>query len=51
MLVWKHLAQILAEKSVQGRYTRNDALAIGKAIALEILHLLLGVLPRQSRSV
>jgi len=46
VLVRKQLARVLAEKIEQGQYTRDDALAIARAILYESPHSLLGMVPR-----
>ena len=46
VLVRKQLARVLAEKVEQGQYTRDDALAIAKAILFETPQTLLGMIPR-----
>jgi len=44
-LVQKQLAQVLAEKIVQGQYTRDDALGIARAILNDSPQTLLGMKP------
>ena len=46
LLVRKQLARVLAEKIEQGQYTRDDAVAIAKAILFESPQTLLGMVPR-----
>jgi len=46
VLVRKQLARVLAEKIEQGQYSRNDALAIARAILYESPQSLLGMIPR-----
>lgn len=46
LLVRKQLARVLADKIEQGQYTRDDALAIAKAILFETPQSLLGMVPR-----
>jgi len=46
LLVRKQLARVLAEKIEQGQYTRNDAVAIARAILFETPQTLLGMTPR-----
>jgi hypothetical protein len=48
LLVRKQLARVLADKIEQGQYTRNDALAIAKAILFETPQTLLGMVPRDA---
>ncbi|MBU4272015.1 MAG: hypothetical protein KKA28_09165 [Planctomycetes bacterium] len=48
LLARKQLARVLAEKIEQGQYTRNDALAIAKAILFETPQTLLGMVPRNA---
>jgi hypothetical protein len=46
LMVRKQLARVLAEKIEQGQYTRNDAVAIARAILFESPQTLLGMKPR-----
>jgi hypothetical protein len=46
MIVRKQLAQVLAEKVAQGQYTRDDAVAVARAILYESPQSLLGMTPR-----
>jgi hypothetical protein len=46
VLVRKQLARVLAEKIEQGQYSRDDALAIARAILYESPQSLLGMVPR-----
>jgi hypothetical protein len=48
VLVRKIMAQVLARKIEQGQYSRQDALAIAKAILFESPQSLLGMRPRES---
>jgi glucuronate isomerase len=48
LLVRKQLARVLAEKIAQGQYTRDDAVAIAKAILFESPQTLLGMIPRKA---
>ena len=50
-LVRKQLAAVLGEKIIQGQYTREDALAIARAILFESPQSLLGMVPRASQGV
>ncbi|MBI2941471.1 MAG: hypothetical protein HYY04_13645, partial [Chloroflexi bacterium] len=47
VLVRKQLAQVLAQKIAQGQYTRDDALAIARAILFESPQSLLGMRARE----
>jgi hypothetical protein len=47
ILVRKQMARVLAEKIEQGQYSRDDALAIARAILFETPQKLLGMQPRQ----
>ena len=44
-LVHKQLTRVLAEKIIQGQYTRDDALGIAQSILYESPHSLLGMTP------
>jgi hypothetical protein len=46
LLVRKQLARVLADKIEQGQYSRDDALAIARAILYETPQTLLGMVPR-----
>jgi glucuronate isomerase len=46
LLVRKQLACVLADKVQAGQYTRNDALAVAKAILFDSPQTLLGMVPR-----
>ena len=46
LLLRKQLAWVLAEKIEQGQYTRNDAMAIARAILFKTPQTLLGMVPR-----
>ncbi len=46
VLIRKQLAQVLAQKIDQGQYSRDDALAIARAILYETPQTLLGMIPR-----
>ena len=46
ILVRKQMARVLADKIKQGQYTRDDALAIAKAILFETPQTLLGMVPK-----
>ncbi len=48
LLVRKQLARVLAEKILQGQYTRDDALGIAKSVLFETPQTLLGMVPRKS---
>jgi glucuronate isomerase len=48
ILVRKQLARVLADRIVLGQYTRDDALAIARAILFESPQALLGMTPRAS---
>jgi glucuronate isomerase len=50
MIVRKQLARVLAEKIDLGQYSRDDALAIARAILFESPQTLLGMKPRSSAS-
>ncbi len=47
MIVRKQLARVLAEKVSQGQYTRNDSIAIARAILYESPQTLLGMVARK----
>jgi hypothetical protein len=47
VLVRKQLAAVLAEKVAQGQYTRDDALAVARAVLYDSPRSLLGMVPRQ----
>jgi hypothetical protein len=47
VLVRKQLAQVLAEKIGQGQYSREEALAVARAILYESPQTLLGMIPRR----
>jgi hypothetical protein len=47
VLVRKQLAAVLAEKIGQGQYTRDDALAVARAVLYDSPQSLLGMVPRQ----
>ena len=49
LLVRKQLARVLADKVEQGQYTRDDALAVARAILFDSPQTLLGMTPRQAR--
>jgi glucuronate isomerase len=46
LLVRKQMGQVLAQKIEQGQYSRDDALAVAKAILYETPQTLLGMTPR-----
>jgi hypothetical protein len=46
LLVRKQMARVFAEKIEQGQYTRDDALAIARAILFDTPQTLLGMIPR-----
>ncbi|MBI2927329.1 MAG: hypothetical protein HYY24_16665 [Verrucomicrobia bacterium] len=48
VLVRKQLARVLAERIDQGQYTRDEALAIARAILYESPQSLLGIVPRKA---
>jgi hypothetical protein len=48
ILVRKQLARVLADKIEQAQYTRDDALAIARAILYESPQSLLGMIPRSA---
>lgn len=50
ILVRKQMAQVLAQRIEQGQYTREEALAIARAILFETPQSLLGMTPRHPRS-
>ena len=47
LIVRRQLAYVLAHKILQGQYTRDDALAIARAILYDSPQTLLGMVPRQ----
>ena len=49
LIVRKQLAHVLAHKILQGQYTRDDALAIARAILYDSPQTLLGMVPRTSQ--
>ena len=48
VLVRKQMAQVLAQRITQGQYTRDEALAIARAILFESPQSLIGFLPRRN---
>jgi hypothetical protein len=48
LLVRKQMARVLAEKIEQGQYSREDALAVAKAILYETPQTLMGMVPRSN---
>ena len=48
MIVRKQLAQVLAEKIIQGQYRFDDAMNIARAILFEAPQSLLGLKPRST---
>ncbi len=47
VLVRKQMARVLAEKVEQGQYSRDDALAVARAVLYDSPQSLLGMVPRQ----
>ena len=47
VLVRRQMARVLAEKIQQGQYSKQDALAIARAILFETPQTLLGMKPRR----
>jgi hypothetical protein len=47
IIVRKQMARVLAEKVEQGQYSRDDALAVARAILYETPQSLLGMMPRK----
>jgi hypothetical protein len=47
IIVRKQLAQVLGQKVLHGQYSRNDALAIARAILFETPQTFLGMMPRR----
>jgi len=49
ILVRRQMAQVLAARVAQGQYSRDDALAVARAILFESPQSLLGMTPKQGR--